>query len=103
MGQHAKRFDAVNAPKGGGLRAVVDQLKAVADTVEKQYDPNSAAVVSAMQRFEQGLALLSTAPARPDDSEPAGEEEQTGSASTGRRRRSATPKSEKGGDDGGEA
>jgi len=71
MGQHAKRFDAVSAPKGGGLRAVVDQLKTIADTVEEHFDPNSGEVVGAMQRFEQGLALLSTAPAHPESGEPA--------------------------------
>lgn len=71
MGQHAKRFDAVGAQKGSGLRAVVDQLKTIADTTEEWFDPNSAEVVGAMQRFEQGLALLSTAPPHPESGEPA--------------------------------
>ena len=74
MGQHAKRFSAVNAPKGGGLRAVADQLKVIADIAEDWYDPNSAEVVGAMQRFEQGLALLTTAPANPESGEPDEEE-----------------------------
>jgi hypothetical protein len=66
MGQHAKRFAAVNAQKGTGLRAVADQLKTIAGTTEEWFDPNSPEVVGAMQRFEQGLALLSTAPAHPE-------------------------------------
>jgi len=66
MGQHAKRFSAVSAQKGSGLRAVADQLKTVADIAEEWFDPNSPEVVRAMQRFEQGLALLTTAPARPE-------------------------------------
>lgn len=98
-GQHAKRFDAVGAQKGSGLRAVVDQLKTVADTVEEWYDPNSAEVVGAMQRFEQGLALLSTAPAHPESGEPADDKPR----STGGRRKSATPKSEKAEDNDAEA
>ena len=85
MGQHAKRFDAVGAQKGTGLRAAADQLKVIADIVEDWFDPNSAEVVGAMQRFEQGLGLLTTAPAR----EESGEEEKP--RSTRGRRRSATP------------
>jgi len=92
MGQHAKRFDAVGAQKGTGLRAVVDRLKAVADAAEEAFDPNSAEMVGAMQRFEQGLGLLSTAPARPEGEEPA----ETERPRSGRgRRRSATPEPEK--------
>jgi hypothetical protein len=89
MGQHAKRFDAVNAQKGTGLRAVADQLKTIADTAEEWFDPNSAEVVGAMQRFEQGLALLTTAPAHPESGEPSEEEKPR---TTGGRRKSATPK-----------
>jgi hypothetical protein len=88
MGQHAKRFDAVTAPKGSGLRAVVDQLKTVADTAEEWFDPNSAEVVGAMMRFEQGLALLSTAPAHPEAGEPAKEKKPR----TAGGREAATPK-----------
>lgn len=82
MGQHAKRFNAVNAPKGGGLRDIADRLKEIADAAEEHFDPNSAEVVGAMQRFEQGLALLSTAPARPDGGEPA-KGKRTGGRKTG--------------------
>jgi hypothetical protein len=89
MGQHAKRFDAVNGQKGTGLRAVADQLKTVADTAEEWFDPNSAEVIGAMQFFEQALARLSTAPNRPAESEPAKEEKPR---STGGQRKSATPK-----------
>lgn len=74
MGQHAKRFNAVNAPKGGGLRDIADRLKGIADAAEEHFDPNSAEVVGAMQRFEQGLALLTTAPAHPESGEPAKED-----------------------------
>lgn len=74
MGQHAKRFTAVSAPKGSGLRAVADQLKVLADIAEDWFDPNSPEVVGAMQRFEQGLALLTTAPAHPESGEPAKED-----------------------------
>ena len=91
MGQHAKRFDAVSAQKGTGLSAVVAQLKTVADIAEEWFDPNSAEVVGAMQRFEQGLALLTTAPAHPESGEPSTDEKPR---STGGRRKSATPKSE---------
>lgn len=84
MGQHAKRFEAVSAPKGSGLRTIVDQLKTVADTAEEWFDPNSPEVVNAMQRFEQGLALLSRAPDRPAEVE-----------KKPRGRRSPTPKSAK--------
>jgi hypothetical protein len=71
MGQHAKRFDAVSAPKGSGLAAVVGALKGVADVAEEWFDPNSLEVTGAMQRFEQGLALLAGAPAHPEAGEPA--------------------------------
>lgn len=100
-GQHARRFDAVGAQKGTGLHVVVGQLKALADTVEDWYDPNSAEVVGAMQRFEQGLALLSTAPAHPESGEPGGEKpstsgeantEQTPKASSRRKKTDDTPK-----------
>lgn len=62
---HAQRFDAVGAQKGTPLHGVVDALKRVASAVESRYDPNSREVTGAMQRFEQGLALLRTAPERP--------------------------------------
>jgi hypothetical protein len=85
MGQHAKRFDSVGAQKGTGLSAVVAQLKTTADIAEEWFDPNSQEVVGAMQRFEQGLALLTTAPAHPE--EPAKSEKPA------TRKKAATPKS----------
>jgi hypothetical protein len=85
MGQHAKRFAAVNAQKGTGLRAVADQLKTIADTAEEWFDPNSPEVVGAMQRFEQGLALLSTAPAHPEAGESAGDKPKAPKRSNTRR------------------
>lgn len=93
MGQHAKRFTAVNAPKGGGLRAVVEQLKTTADIVEDWYDPNSPEVVGAMQRFEQGLALLTTAPANPESGEPSEEDKPrtSGRPNTRRSKKDDTP------------
>jgi hypothetical protein len=88
MGQHAKRFDAVSAPKGSGLAAVVGALKGVADVAEEWFDPNSLEVTGAMQRFEQGLALLAGAPAHPEAGEPSKEKKPR---TTGGRK-SATPK-----------
>lgn len=73
MGQHAKRFDAVAAPKGSGLHAVAVALKVAAETVEQYFDPNSPEVTGAMQRWEQGLALLSTS----NGTEPAPEPKKT--------------------------
>lgn len=60
---HAQRFDSVGAQRGTGLAAVVDALKTVAQVVEEWYDAGSPQVVTAMQRFEQGLASISRAPA----------------------------------------
>jgi len=67
MGQHAKRFDAVNAQKGTGLRAVADQLKTIADTIEEWYDPNDSHVIGAVQRFEMGLNQLTMAAPHPGE------------------------------------
>lgn len=92
MGQHAKRFDAVSAPKGSGLAAVVGALKGVADVTEEWFDPNSLEVTGAMQRFEQGLALLAGAPPHPEAGEPAKAKKPR---TTGGRAKA----SEKGGDD----
>lgn len=91
MGQHAKRFDSVAAPKGSRLRVVVDALKATAEAIEEHYDPNSPAVVGAMQRFEQGLGLLSMLP----DLDPPEVPEQKGST----RRGSSKRATEEGADD----
>lgn len=77
MGQHAKRFEATGAGKGSGMDAVVGALRGVADIVEEWFDPNSSEVVGAMMRFEQGLALLKTAPAHPEAGEPGGEKPKT--------------------------
>lgn len=92
MGQHAKRFDAVNAPKGSGQAAVVEHMKAAADTIEEWFDPNSSEVIRAIMRFEQGLALLANAPAHPEAGEPAKSEKP---AVTGARRK-PTPKKKDG-------
>lgn len=91
MGQHAKRFTAVNAQKGTGLRAVADQLKVIADITEDWFDPNSSEVVGAMQYFEQGLGRLSVAPANPEMEQEPDDEKATEKPARGRK--SATPKS----------
>lgn len=72
---HAQRFDAVGAQKGSALYGVVTALKQVAMVAEDSYDPNSPQVVGAMQRFEQGLALLVDAPERPQETESEQQEE----------------------------
>lgn len=77
---HAQRFDSVQAQKGTTLYGVVMALKQVAMVVEESYDPNSQEVVGAMQRFEQGLALIRTAPEKPED---AAESEEGGDQAAG--------------------
>jgi len=92
---HAQRFDAVQAQKGTSLYGVVMALKQVAMVVEESYDPNSPEVVGAMQRFEQGLALIRTAPENPEpaaDSEEGGEEEAGSDAPKPSTRRKSTKK-----------
>lgn len=77
---HAQRFDAVGAQKGTALYGVVMALKQVAMVVEEYYDGNSPEVTGAMQRFEQGLALIRTAP---EKSEEAAESEEDSDQATG--------------------
>jgi hypothetical protein len=92
---HAQRFDAVGAQKGTALHGVADALKRVASAVEKRFDPNSPEVVGAMQRFEQGLALLRTAPELPQeaaDSDDSGEEQAGSDAPKATTRRKSTKK-----------
>lgn len=99
---HAQRFDAVGAQKGTPLYGVVTALKQVAMVVEESYDPNSPEVTGAMQRFEQGLALIRTAPEKPE--QPAESEEDGGEqAETGGSKPATRRKSTKKPDDGGES
>jgi hypothetical protein len=87
---HAQRFDAVGAQKGTALHKVVETLKDVADAIEDHYDANSPEVVGAMQRFEQGLALIRTAPERAAESEDDGEQQaESGSPKPTTRRKTA--------------
>lgn len=99
---HAQRFDSVGAQKGTALYGVVTALKQVAMVVEESYDPNSTEVTSAMQRFEQGLALIRTAPEKPEEaaeSDDGGEEQaESGGRKNTTRRKSAT-KPEKDGEE----
>ena len=100
---HAQRFDSVGAQKGTPLHAVVDAMKRVAGAIESRYDPNSPEVTGAMQRFEQGLALIRTAPEKPEEaaeSEDDGDQAAgSGGAKSATRRKSAS-KPEKEGEQG---